>query len=409
MSQKKNVTRRTFMSGIATAIGVASLNPFELAAAQRGQRGGAGAAAAAAPAAPQSLSAQQAAYDAKAKLANNENPHGPSETVLKAMNDVWKYSNRYGYPDGRVRQAIAEAHGVKPEQVLISAGSGEILKLVDDVYLQNHKIVVGPDPTYGSVYQYTTNSKATAIRIPLKKDWTTDIDGMIKATKRHMRDVGLVYLCNPNNPTGNIVDKKDIARLLNSIPEEIPVLLDEAYHHFVDNPNYEPSIKYVLEGRRVIVARTFSKIAALAGMRIGFAIAPADMIAEMSPFINSSSLSALAKYGAVAALKDSVFESKMKSLNKQLRDRTTSELHAYGYETIPSDANFFMVNIKTDMGPIQQKFDDKGVLVGRRFSPMDTWLRISVGTDEEMKRFMTAFKEIFPAGKPATSAAAGGR
>ncbi len=396
MPQKSNVTRRRFMGGLATALGVATLNPFELAAQQRRAGAAAAPAAAKAPAVP---------YDSMAKLANNENPHGPSEAVRKAMTDVWKYSNRYGYPDGGIRQAIAEAHGVKPENVLISAGSGEILKLVDDVYLQSHKLVVGPEPTYQSVYQYTTNSKATAIRIPLNKDYTTDVNGIIKATKLHSRDVGLVYLCNPNNPTGNIVDKKEIAKLLNSIPEEIPVLIDEAYHHFVDNPNYEPSIKYVLEGRRVIVARTFSKIAALAGMRIGFAIAPADMIQEMSPFINSSSLNALVKYGALAALKDTAFEAKMKALNKELRSRTTSELAAYGYETIPSDANFFMVNIKTDMGPIQTKFADKGVLVGRRFPPMDQWLRISVGTDEEMKRFMTAFKEIFPAGKPTSSSA----
>jgi histidinol-phosphate aminotransferase len=400
MQQKKDVNRRRFMGGLATALGLATLNPFELAALQRGQRGAAGAGAA--PAAQ----ANRVPYDAMAKLANNENPYGPSEAVLKAMNDVWKYSNRYGYPDGGIRQAIAEHHGVKPENVIISAGSGEILKVVDDTYLQNHKIVVGPDPTYGSVYQYTTNSKATAIRVPLKKDFTTDMDSIIRQTKLHYRDVGLVYICNPNNPTGNIVHKDDVRKLITSIPEEIPILMDEAYHHFVDNANYEPSIKYVLEGRRIIVARTFSKIAALAGMRLGFAIAPPDMIQEMSPF-NLASMNALVKYGGIAALKDTAYEQRTKMLNKQLRDRTTTELHAYGYETIPSDANFFMVNIKTDMGPIQQKFSEEGVLVGRRFSPMDTWLRISVGTDDEMKRFVTAFKKIFPAAKPTTAVAAG--
>jgi histidinol-phosphate aminotransferase len=394
------------MGGIAAALGAASLNPFELAAqrGQRGQRPG-GAAAGAAPPAPKDQATLQAEYDKQAKLANNENPYGPSEAVLKAMNDAWKYANRYGYPDGGIRQAIAEHHGVKPENVIISAGSGEILKLVDDAYLIDHKKVVGPDPTYGSVYQYTTNSKAVAIRVPLRKDYTTDIDAIIHATKMHSRDVGLVYLCNPNNPTGNIIHKDEVKKLLTNIPEEIPVLIDEAYHHFVDNPNYEPSIKYVLEGRRVIVARTFSKIAALAGMRLGFAIAPPDMVQEMQPFALSS-ISSIVKYGGVAALKDAAYEQKMKSLNKQLRDRTTSELNALGWETIPSDANFFMVHIKTDMGPIQTEFQKKGVLVGRRFSPMDEWLRVSVGSDDEMKRFMAAFKEIFP-NPPKTSAAAG--
>src|SRR5207249_2130576 len=192
----------------------------------------------------------------------------------------------------------------------------------------------------------------------------------------------------------------------NAVPEDIPVFIDEAYHHFVDNPKYETSIKYVLEGRRVIIARTFSKIAALAGMRLGFAIAPPDMIAEMNPQMIGS-ISSLVKYGGVAALKDSVNEQKVKAINKQLRDRTTSELAAYGYEVIPSDANFFMVNMKIDIAPLGQKFAEKGVLVGRKFPPMDTWMRVSVGTDDEMKRFMAAFKELLPNGKAATSAAGG--
>src|ERR1044071_1286066 len=170
MPQKSNVTRRGFMGGIATALGIASsLSPFELMAQQRGQRGGGRAAGAAAGGAAQD---PQAAYDKMAKLANNENPYGPSETVLKAMNDVWKYANRYGYPDGGIRQAIAEHHGVKPENVLISAGSGEILKVVDTTYLPAHKYFVGPDPTYDSMYRYVTDSKGQALKIPLRKDYT---------------------------------------------------------------------------------------------------------------------------------------------------------------------------------------------------------------------------------------------
>jgi histidinol-phosphate aminotransferase len=321
------------------------------------------------------------------------------------MNDVWKYSNRYGYPDPGIRQAIAESMGVKPENVLIAAGSGEILKVIDATYLPEHKYFVGPDPTYDSMYRYVTESKGMALRIPLKKDYTTDIDGMIRATKLHARDVGLVYLCNPNNPTGNIVPKDDIRRLLDGVPAEIPVFIDEAYHHFVDNPNYEPSTKYVLEGRRVIVARTFSKIAALAGMRLGFAIATPDVLAEMNPQMIGS-ISSLVKYGGVAALKDTANEQKVKALNKQLRERTVGELRAYGYETIPSDANFFMVNMKTDIAPLGQKFSDEGVLVGRKFPPMDNWMRVSVGSDDEMKRFVAAFKKIMPQAK-ATTAAAG--
>src|SRR5436309_3550825 len=186
MPQQSNVTRRGFMGGVATALGVASLNPFELLAQQRG-RGGARAAAAGV--AGQSKD-PQAEYDKMAKLANNENPYGPPESVLKAMNDVWKYANRYGYPDGGIRQAVAEHHGVKPDNVLISAGSGEILKVVDTTYLPAHKYFVGADPTYDSMYRYVTDSKGMALKIPLRKDYTTDIDGIIHAVKQHSRDVG---------------------------------------------------------------------------------------------------------------------------------------------------------------------------------------------------------------------------
>jgi len=389
------------MGGLATALGVAGLSPYELLAQQRGRRG----AAPADPNAPKKDPVVE--YDKMAKLANNENPYGPPESVLKAMNDAWKYANRYGYPDGGIRQAIADHHGVKPENILLSAGSGEILKVVDTTYLPAHKFFLGTDPTYDSMYGYVTQSKGQAIKIPLRKDYTADIDAMIHAAKQHSRDIGVVYLCNPNNPTGNILPKNEVKKLLDSVPEDMTVFIDEAYHHFVDNPNYESSIKYVLEGRRVIVARTFSKIAALAGMRLGFAIASPEMIAEMQPQMIGS-ISSVVKWGGVAALKDAANEAKVKAITKQLRERTMSELASYGYETIPSDTNFFMVNMKTDVAPLGQKFADKYVLVGRKFPPMDNWLRVSVGTDDEMKRFMAAFKEIMPSGKASSSAAAKG-
>src|SRR4026208_685173 len=126
---------------------------------------------------------------------------------------------------------------------------------------------------------------------------------LIRATKKHYREVGFVYLCNPNNPTGRIVSKREVKQLLDGIPEDMPVLIDEAYNHFVDNSDYAKSDPYVLEGRPVIVARTFSKIAALAGMRLGYAVAPANMISEMRPY-SMGSINALVKWGGVASLKD---------------------------------------------------------------------------------------------------------
>jgi histidinol-phosphate aminotransferase len=391
MTQTVNTTRRRFMGGLAAAAGCSALSSLGMAGQNRS------------PAAKPVLSPSDAVaeYEKMAKLASNENPYGPSDAVLRAMNDAWKYSNRYGYPDGGIVEAIAAHHGVKPENVLIGAGSAEILKAADDAFLPDHRKVIGVEPTFETVYRYATNSRAQAIAVPLRADYTVDMKEIIRVTKLNARDVGLVYICNPNNPTGNIVHKDDIKLLFDSIPEEIPVLIDEAYHHFVDNPNYEPSLKYLSQGRKVIVTRTFSKIAGLAGMRLGYGIAPKEVIDQMRQVTYGSSINALVKHGAVAALKDAANEAKIRRVVRELREQTMSELRSRGFELIPSDTNFFMVNIKKDAAEAGEEFKKRGVLVGRKFPPMDQWLRVSVGAPEEMKRFMNAFKEIFPAGPTA--------
>lgn len=392
------VNRRTFMGGVASALSYAGLNPPLELLAQQTRRDQ-----------PQAATRERTEidYDAAAKLANNENPYGPPESVMKAMNGAWKYANRYNYPDGGIIEAIATHHGVKPENVAIGNGSTEILKMADEAFLAVHKKVVGVDPTYESVYRYATNSKADSIKVPLLKDYRMDIPGVISATKANYRDVGFVYICNPNNPIGNIIPKQEIKMLLESLPSDMPVLIDEAYHHFVDTSDYATSVPYVLEGRPVIVARTFSKIAALAGMRLGYAIAPKDLIERIRPYALTY-VNALVKHGAVAALKDKENEARVKRLNTQIRNKTTAELKAFGYESIPSQSNFFMVNAGRDVTPVIEEFRKKNILVGRKFPPMNNWLRVSVGTEQEMTKFMTAFKEIMPAGGPKPAAARSG-
>lgn len=380
-----SIARRRFMGNVAAILGYAGLAPLGMAAQTRSRQ---------TTATAKTAADKKVDYDKLVKLANNENPYGPSDAVMKAMTDAWKYANRYAYPDGGIVEAIAEHHGVKPANILLGCGSSEILKIVDDAFLPDHKLVVGVDPTYETVYRYATNSKAKAIALPLTKTYDADMQAIIRATQLNARDVGLVYICNPNNPTGRIVPKQEIKLLLDSIPQDITVFIDEAYHHFVDDPNYEPSIKYVSEGRKVIVARTFSKIAGLAGMRLGYAVAPPEIIDQLRPFIVSYNTNAVVKHGGVAALKDTSYEAKMKRLNKQVRDKTTNELTAMGFEVIPSQTNFFMVHVKKDATQLGEEFLKRDILIGRKFPPMNDWLRVSVGTEEEMNRFLKAFKEI---------------
>ena len=388
-----DVSRRSFFGGLAAALGYLGLGPSTDLFAQT-RPGAAG------NAVPRMRGNDD--YDAIAHLSSNENCWGPPESVMKAMNNAWKYSNRYGYPDANIVGEIAKHHGVKPENILLGAGSGEILDVVGTTFLLGGKKVLGVEPSYSSVYQHATSIKTTAIKLPLGKDYRQDMAAMIKAANTRASEIGLVYLCNPNNPTGIVVSKQEVKQLLDGIPKDMPVLIDEAYHHFVDDPSYATSVPYVIEGRPVIIARTFSKIAALAGMRLGYAVASAEIVQKMRPY-SMGSINALVKHGGAASLKDTAAQAEVKNKVMALRKKTTSELNALGYETLPSETNFFMVSIGREIVPVIEEFRKKGVAVGRPFPPMTTHMRVSIGTAEEMDRFMKAFKEIFPAKSKTTA------
>ena len=384
----KHVSRRNFMGGMAAAVGYLSTRPSAELWAQGGP------AAVAAQRARGPMTPEQ--YDRMAKLSSNENNFGIPDSVMKAMNGAWKYANRYGYPDGDIVGAIAAHHGVKPENILLGAGSGEILDVTGTTFLLGNKKVIGCDPTYNSVYQHATGIKADVIKVGLKADYSQDIPKMIELANKHASEIGLFYLCNPNNPTGMVIPKQEVKAVLDGIPKDMPILIDEAYHHFVASADYETSMPYVLEGRPVIIARTFSKIAALAAMRLGYAVAPAPIIQKMRPY-SMGSINALVKWGGVASLKDTASQEDVKRKVIALRTKTSNDLKAYGYDVIPSETNFIMVGIGRQVQPVIEEFRQKEILVGRPFPPMLEHMRVSIGTPEEMDRFMVAFKQIFPA------------
>jgi histidinol-phosphate aminotransferase len=394
MNQTHAVSRRRFVGGLAATLGYVGSRP----GAELWAQGGPAAVAAQRARGPMSA----ADYDAMVKLSSNENNWGPPQSVMTAMNNAWKYVGRYGYPDGNIVQAIAEHDGVKPENILLGAGSGEILDVVGTTFLLGDKKVVGVDPSYGSVYQHATAIKADAIKLPLTADYRQDMSALIEATNRNARDLGFVYLCNPNNPTGVVVTAKEVKQLLDGIPRDMPVLIDEAYHHYVHDPAYGTSIPYVKEGRPVIVARTFSKIVGLAAMRLGYAVAPKEIVQRMRPY-SMGSINVLVKHGAAAALQDPAAQDKVKRMTIQNRTATTAALTAFGYDVIPSETNFIMVGIGREIQPVIGEFRDKGILVGRPFPPMMKHMRVSIGTEDDMSRFVTAFKQIFPA-RTSTSA-----
>lgn len=376
--------RRQFLGGLAAAVGSLGVRPERTPSLLR-------------PTELEEWQQPRDGYDSLAKLANNENPYGPPESVIKAMTQAFKYANRYGYPDGGIDEALAEHHGVRVEQILLGAGSGEILDVSCSALLAGGRKIVGSDPSYSILYSHATGLKFDTIRVPLLPDFRQDIPALIRATRLNHRDVGFVYLCNPNNPTGMVVSAAEVRHLLDGIPADVPVLIDEAYHHFVDDPSYAPSVDYVKEGRLVIVARTFSKIAGLAGMRLGYAIAPRDLLQRLRPHMTGS-VNAVVKWGGVAALQDTASQARVKQVTIELRDAATRDLNALGFPTIPSQANFFMVHLKRPVQPVIEEFRKRGVLVGRPFPPLTEHLRVSIGTADEMRRFATAFREIMTSG-----------
>ena len=376
-------SRRHFMGSAAAALGALGLRPGSaLGVALRPAPAGL------APLAP---------YDDLAKLSSNENPYGPSDRMMAAMNSAWKYSNRYGYPDGDIHEKIAGHHGVGTRNIIMHAGSGETLRVAGITFLRHEEKVVGVEPTYTSVYRVAAGIDADVIARPLLADHTQDIDDLIEVVRRNYRDVGLVYVVNPNNPTGVVVPDADIRRLLDGIPEDIPVLIDEAYHHFVLDPAYSSAVKYVKEGRRVIVTRTFSKIYGMAGMRLGYGVAPADMIDAMRTW-STGSVNALVKWGGAAALEDRESEAWVRDTTTSIREAVVGVLREQGFEVIPSETNFFMVHTGRPASEVRAEFRRRDVAVGRDFPPMLDYLRVSIGTEEEMKRFLVAWNEILPDG-----------
>lgn len=383
MSTNNGFSRRGFLGAAAAAVGYITIKPAD-----------AYASVAESLRFVQQQQGNGDEYDSLAKLSFNENPWGPPESVLKAMHKAFKYANRYGYPDGGVVPALAALHGVPTNNIMLGAGSGEILDVCCTALLRGGKKIVGSIPSFSVLYEKGRGIQSETIAIPLLSDYRQDIPTMIRATNDNKADVGLVYLCNPNNPTGRCVSKQEVKQLLDSIPRDIPVLIDEAYHHFVEDPNYATSTPYVLEGRNVIIARTFSKISGLAGMRLGYAVAPNALLNRMRPWATGS-VSAAVLWGGITALNDVEAMAKVKQETIRLREKAVSDLKALGYNSIPSDGNFVMVHIRRPIQQVQPEFRKRGVLVGRPFPPMTEHMRLSVGTEDEMARFMTAFKQIF--------------
>jgi histidinol-phosphate aminotransferase len=324
------------------------------------------------------------------RLCFNENPFGMSPKAKEAITAGWHEHSQYVLPSQDELRKVFAAHvGVDPSQVLITQGSSEVLAITAIAYGLHGAEVVSPWPTFEDLPRYADTVNATVHRIPLTADLGHDFAAM---DRRMTNAVRLVYVCNPNNPTGTLAPNATLRDFVTSQSKRAIVVVDEAYHDFVDDPSYSSLIDLVKKGENLIVARTASKIHGLAGLRVGFAIARPDIVSRLEQFLTGSP-SAFGMHAAIASLQDTTYQDFVKARNREGRALLTSTLNALGKRVAPSQTNFVFFRAGIPVEKVQAVASAKGFIVGRAFPPYNDWCRVSIGTGDEMKRFVAILPE----------------
>ena len=348
------------------------------------------------------------------RLNSNENPYGPSPQALKAMTDAFSLAWRYPdeHADALIEQ-LAKVNGVSRDQILLGDGSGEILKMCAQAFTGpmssesravplakptrggaltftpgRGKMIVA-DPTFEAILNHARVNGAEVIKVPLTGSFGHDLAKMGAAAVE-----GLIYICNPNNPTATITPKNELREFINKVPRVTTILVDEAYFHYADSPDYESVIPMIANHPNLIVARTFSKIYGMAGLRCGYCVAHPEAIQRLRPQQTWDSVNIMALAAANASLQDADQVASGRRLNSEIRKFVIAELQTMGYQCIPSQANFMMIDVKRPARPLIDALKDHGVQVGRPFPTLPNHLRVTIGKRDEMETFLAAFKQV---------------
>jgi histidinol-phosphate aminotransferase len=323
------------------------------------------------------------------KINANEFPEGPSDRALAALADVARRGNRYQYAETTdLVQAAANLEGLAPENFEVYPGSSLALQHAVIAFTAPGRGLVTADPGYEAAAEAATFIGAPVTRVPLRADGAHDLTAMLAAA--HERPTGLLYVCNPNNPTGTVTPRAEIEALIEHKPADSVVLLDEAYIHFCDEP---PGVDLVRAGKDVVVLRTFSKIYGMAGLRAGFAIGRRDLLARAAVW-KSGAMPVTAMAAAHAMLGEPELVAARKKANAARRSALMRYFDEHGYSYTASVSNKLMVDARM---PTKQTIDglaSRGVFVGRPWPVWPTHVRVSIGSADEMKRFETAFLEV---------------
>jgi len=324
------------------------------------------------------------------RISSNENPMGPCKEGLEALIKVapmgWRYSPHN--ENGDFTKAIAENVGVKEEYVMATAGSSDPLHRSTCAFTSPTRSWVMADPGYGGGAPRFIGSKL--VRVPLRDDYSHDVVAMVKADP----DAGAYYVCNPNNPTGTLTSRKDLEYLLANKKKDAVVVVDEAYIHF--SPDAQSAAELVAADKDVIVLRTFSKIYGMAGLRAGFAIGRPDLLAKMRPFSSSGFLPVTGMACATASLKVKNLVAERRAQLTRILENTFEFLEKKSISFIPSQANFFMMEVKRKSEDFARAMAEQKVVIGggNRWPVWPTKVRVTVGTQEEMNKFTAAVAKI---------------
>ena len=338
------------------------------------------------------LGADIAKPDQPIRMSSNENPYGPSRVALQAIAENIHLTNRYAADPTKLIKVVANINNVSPDHVMTGTGSSEILNVAGMLVGLQQGSVVCADPTYQSLLVYAENAGVEIIRVRVAEGLNADLDGMRKAVRS---DTNMMYIVNPNNPIPTVIEKNAMKEFVLEQAEDRLVFVDEAYHEYVDNPDYESMIGLVAEGHNnIIVSRTSSKIHGLAGMRVGFGFAHPDLINEMK-MRRTGEETVLGLAAAYASYQDMEFQDFSRRKNKEALAIVEDMCEDLGVRYAKSNTNFTFIETGVENAVVQDMMLKEGIMTGRLFPPFTTWSRVSMSTPEDMKYFVQVFRKLF--------------
>lgn len=327
------------------------------------------------------------------RLDSNENPAGPSPAAVAAINEATRLASIYPFRFENALDGILTRHGVTARNVLPGCGSSEVLMNAVMAFIDERHALVAPLPTFEEPARRARALKRPVHEVPVRADLQVDLDGML----RHVAGAGLVFLCNPNNPTSVALPFDDIKSFVADALERSPdvvILLDEAYIEYADGHGVQSALPLALANNRVIVSRTFSKMYGMAGLRVGYAVGQESALARLADYSVPMSVGTIGLHAVKAALSDTGFEDRERARNAEVRAFTVRRLEALGAKVPVSHANFVMADVGRDCVAFRDACRAQGIAVGRPFPPLKTYSRITIGTMAEMQRACDVFAAV---------------